>query len=86
MDIAKAKIMLQKRRDNMYLWFLRYKKKTDRINKCNKKEFTDEQALKYITSYDKVLRGHMLNIVNDSVCLKHKQNLQVRLVGLWSFK
>ena len=54
MDIEKAKIMLQKRRDNMYLWFSKYKKKTDRINKCKKKEFTDEQALKYITSYDKV--------------------------------
>jgi hypothetical protein len=59
MDIEKAKIMLQKRRDRRYMWFLKYTKKTDRINNCKRKEFSSEQVLRFIESYRIVLeRAH----------------------------
>ena len=41
------------------MWFLKYTKKTDRINNCKRKEFSDEQVLKYMESYRIVLeRAH----------------------------
>jgi hypothetical protein len=59
MDIERAKIMLQKRRDHRYMWFLKYTKKTYRINNCKRKEFSDEQVLRYMESYRIVLeRAH----------------------------
>ena len=57
MDLERAKIMMQERRDRRYMWFLKYTKKTDRINNCTRKDFSDEQVLKYVAYYNKYLQG-----------------------------
>jgi hypothetical protein len=59
MDIERAKIMLQERRDRRYMYFLKYLKKTERINNCKRKDFSDEQVLRFIAYYNRYLqRAH----------------------------
>jgi len=59
MDIERAKIMLQERRDRRYMYFLKYLKKTERINNCKRKDFSDEQVLTFIAYYNRYLqRAH----------------------------
>ena len=59
MDTERAKIMLQEKRDRRYMWFLKYTKKTDRINNCKRKDFSEEQLLRFVAYYNRYLqRAH----------------------------